>query len=508
MAKKLDPKVAEAVMLKAGLKPLEPYKGSKEPWKSIHIECGEVVRPSYGSVAMGNGGCRNCGNLKSTLATMTPENIAQEIMTEAGLKPLEPFKGVSKKWKCIHLACGEIVYPRLSDIRRTDSRKSSGCVSCGRIKTAELIKVPEEFAKQVMRDAGLEPLEPYVSALSKWKCKCLNCGEIVYPLYNTVQQGNGGCRKCGYINRLDPNKYSIEKAESIMLKVGLQPVEPYLNSNTKWKCKCLKCGKIVTPMLSTVVQDQSGCKYCGSKAAGLQRRTSQEKAQNEMLNGGFMPLTPYEGGHKKWKSECQKCKKISYPTLSNVRNGSSCVYCTNHKIDEEDAVQIMLRANLQPLEAYVDSKTKWKCKCLQCGEIVRPKYNTIQIGGGGCTNCAPVGMNLTISSYLYLITNEKLNAHKVGIGNIQDIKSRDRLVSFRKKGWSTYKVWNFDTGFDAMKIETEVLKTLRKVMNLPIYLSKEDMPGTGGHSETVGSDSISLLQLEKLINKVINGTQN
>jgi len=507
MAKRLDPKVAEEVMLKAGLKPLEPFQGTKVPWKCIHIACGEIVQPSYATVAIGGGGCKKCGNRKSTLASMTPEVDAVAIMLEAGLKPLESFKGVSKKWKCQHLACGEIVYPRLTDIRRTDSRKSSGCISCGRLKTAELIRVPAEFAEQAMRDAGLEPLEPYVSALSKWKSKCLNCKRVVYPMYNTIQQGIGGCRFCGYANRIDPNKYSLDEAEKIMLNVGLQPLEPYLNSSTKWKCKCIKCGKIVTPMLGTVVQDQSGCKHCASKSNGLLRRTTQEDALSEMVKAGYEPLTTYEGNHTKWESKCQKCKKISFPTLSNVRNGSRCVYCTNHKVDEEDAVQVMLLANLHPLEPYIDSKTKWKCKCLRCGEIVRPKYNTIQIGGGGCTNCAPVGMNLTVASYLYLITNEKLNAHKVGIGNIQDIKTRDRLFNFGKKGWKTYRVWNFDTGFNAMEIETQVLKTLRKDMGLPIYLTKEDMPNTGGHSETVGADSVTLIQLEKIINKVIKGLQ-
>ena len=170
MAKKLDPKVAEAVMLKAGLKPLEPYKGSKEPWKSIHIECGEVVRPSYGSVAMGNGGCRNCGNLKSTLATMTPENIAQEIMIEAGLKPLEPFKGVSKKWKCIHLACGEIVYPRYADV----NSGKGGCNPCAKRNSLNYKRIPEKQAVALMLKNNMKPLEPFVDTTKKWKSRCTN----------------------------------------------------------------------------------------------------------------------------------------------------------------------------------------------------------------------------------------------------------------------------------------------------------------------------------------------
>jgi hypothetical protein len=235
----------------------------------------------------------------------------------------------------------------------------------------------------------------------------------------------------------------------------------------------------------------------------LLKRITQENAIFEMNKGGFEPITVYEGTHTKWKSKCATCKKISFPTLSNVTNGSRCVYCTNHRVDEEDAVKVMLGANLLPLEPYKDSKTKWKCKCLRCGEIVKPKYNTVQIGGGGCSNCAPMGMNLTAPSYLYLITNDKLSAHKVGIGNVQDRKSRDRLFGFGKKGWNTHRVWNFDSGFEAMSVETEVLKVLRKVMELPIYLSKKEMPHTGGHSETVGADSITLLQLEKIVNGAI-----
>ena len=35
----------------------------------------------------------------------------------------------------------------------------------------------------------------------------------------------------------------------------------------------------------------------------------------------------------------------------------------------------------------------------------------------------------------------------------------------------------------------------------------QGMPKTEGHSETVDADSISLLQLEKIINKVIKGLQ-
>jgi hypothetical protein len=115
------------------------------------------------------------------------------------------------------------------------------------------------------------------------------------------------------------------------------------------------------------------------------------------------------------------------------------------------------------------------------------------------------GINLENPSYLYLITHVRLGAHKVGIGNHK--KKKDRLGRFQKEGWEAHKVWQTKSGAEALEIEKVVFKILRKDMKLPIYLSKEDMPKTEGQSETVDADSITLLQLEKIINKVIKGLQ-
>ena len=61
MGNKLDPKMAEAVMLKAGLKPLEPYKGADSKWKCTHITCGQIVFPTYSNIKYGFGPCKSCG---------------------------------------------------------------------------------------------------------------------------------------------------------------------------------------------------------------------------------------------------------------------------------------------------------------------------------------------------------------------------------------------------------------------------------------------------------------
>ena len=63
---------------------------------------------------------------------------------------------------------------------------------------SEKLKLSEADANKIMKDAGYIPLEPYTNALTKWKCKHVPCGTVVYPLLNQIQQGSGGCFSCGH----------------------------------------------------------------------------------------------------------------------------------------------------------------------------------------------------------------------------------------------------------------------------------------------------------------------
>jgi hypothetical protein len=360
-------------------------------------------------------------------------------------------------------------------------------------------KLDPKVAEEVMIAAGYMPLEDYKTALNKWKCRHIQCGATVFVKYNSIQQGKGGCLSCGLQKSAESKKFTQEKATAIMLKKNLKPLEPYSGSVNGWMCECLKCGKVVYPALGSVQRAKIGCEYCAG------RKVDAEDAIALMLKGGFRPLEPFTNALANWKSECLKCGKTSSPQYNNVRQGSACTYCSKRKIDENSAVEFMMNADLEPLEPYMGNKVPWKSKCLKCNQIVYPRWNDVQKGHSGCNFCAPKGINLTKPSYLYLITHYQLNAHKVGIGNHK--KVNDRLGRFRKFGWETYRVWEFETGKTALEIEAEIFKILRGDLNLPIYLAFEDMKKTQGHTETVGADSISLSQLERIIEKVVTGFQ-
>ena len=296
---------------------------------------------------------------------------------------------------------------------------------------------------QTMKKAGLNPLEPYKKAQTKWKCLHIKCDRIVYVRYSGIKDGEGGCIPCGYLSRdLGKIKLKEKDTKAVMLKAKLQPLEPYKTTNKKWKCKCLVCGTIVYPTYATVKRTGTACITCGTIRRGIKRRMPEQKA-----------------------------------------------------------VETMLKAKLKPLEPYTNTKTNWKCKCLKCGTVVYPNLGDIVNGDGGCSTCAPFGINMLNPSYLYLITHIEFNAHKIGIGNHK--KRKDRLEKFQKTGWDKYKVWQIKTGKEALRVERAVLKILRKDMKLPMYLSKKDMPKTEGHTETVDADLITLVELEKIINKEI-----
>jgi hypothetical protein len=92
-------------------------------------------------------------------------------------------------------------------------------------------------------------------------------------------------------------------------------------------------------------------------------------------------------------------------------------------------------------------------------------------------------------AFVYLITSEELNAHKIGVSGT-DIQT-DRLKAHRKFGWDLYKRLDVDTGETAFLIEQDVLLWLREDLHLPAYVLKEQMP-QGGFSETFDALEIDL----------------
>jgi formylmethanofuran dehydrogenase subunit E len=397
----------------AGYEPLVEYPGSKIPWKCRHLSCGEIVSPLFNKVQQGGGGCNVCSGKKR----IDPV-LARKKMIAAGMKPMVPFPGKDKKWKCICKSCGKIRYTYYSSIR--DGR--TGCKPCALQKNAILKRIPKDKVFADYRRINLEPIEEYINTGAPLKCKCLKCGNFPSPTYTAVRSGIG-CRYCS------EKLTSPAKARSLAEKAGLYPLEDFVNGQIPWKCKHLKCGEIVFPLFATILKGHSGCVSCNSKTAALKYRFSDEAATAIMIDAGFQPLAQYVNAVSRWKSKCLKCGNIVYPTLANVKNGSGCIYC------------------------------------------------------------ADVGFNLLQPAYFYLMFHPEMGSTKVGIGGKST--RNDRISTHRKYGWELYKSLDLPTGEFAYELEQEILKWLRIDLGFGNFLLPELMP-QGGHTETVDASEIDL----------------
>lgn len=367
------------------------------------------------------------------------------------------------------------------------------------------LKRTHKEAEAIMLKSGLQPLEPYKDSLTKWKCRCSRCDSIVYPRFKDVHSGGEGCWTCGKIKIGNRRRLPEATAIEAMKKVNLEPLEPYKNSASKWKCRCLTCGETIYPRYGDIQKGGYGCQPCGRKRQGLKKRLNEAETIEVMLKAKLEPLEPYKNDDTLWKSKCLICNKIVKIRFRSVQRGSSCKYCGYKKSGisnkRKDAYELAINANMQPLEPYKSLKDPWKCRCMQCNNISSPRLTSLMLGSG-CKYCAESGFNPSIPAYLYMITNQSLNSYKIGIGNPQ-LNYHDRLYKLKRQGWLVHKMWNFDSGNEAWEVEKYSFYVIRKKLKIPIHLTKDLMRKTGGHTETINADSISLLELEKIINRGI-----
>ncbi len=182
-----------------------------------------------------------------------------------------------------------------------------------------------------------------------------------------------------------PARVEEKTAIAVMRRAGLKPLEPYSGNVKPWKSKHLKCGRVVSPSFNSIRRGQGPCKYCAGKAV------YPPDAVEFFLKKGLKPVEPYPGDNKKpWKSIHLACGKEVSPKYAIVARGESigCHYCSDQFVDPDEAYQLFLSKNLQPLVPYPGASKPWKSIHLICGQVIQPRYGHIKSGRKGCPVCA------------------------------------------------------------------------------------------------------------------------
>jgi len=347
--------------------------------------------------------------------------------------------------------------------------------------------IDSKEAANILLKSGFKPLEPYKNSRTKWKCKCIKCKKISYPMLKHVKFYGTKCRYCEgtLVDELDAIRF--------MKKNRFLPLIKYPGSQQPWKSQCLKCHKVSSPRYSHVVQRGHCCKFCAPNS-----KISKKDAFAQFRKQGFTPVGTYSNAKIPVLVICKKCKQKIFKSYSNLMQSTGCVICAGKlPLDKSMAKKFMLDNGFKTLEEFHTVNSPWKSRCITCNKVSSPSYASVK-QGKGCRHCSKLGFKYDRESYLYLIVHKSMGAYKIGIGNIAKKPYWDRIYVHQTQGWRIVKVWHFENGHLPEKIETATLKFIRESLKIKSFLSRRQMR-YAGHSETLDVNLISSAKLLKII---------
>lgn len=113
-----------------------------------------------------------------------------------------------------------------------------------------------DSARRIFLERGLRTIGEFPGSRKDWECECTKCGNQFARKLESVKSGGVACPYCAG-TLTDP-----KKAELLLRKSGLTPLEPFPGTSKKWKSRCDKCGSVNSPIYSNIQKGQGGCRNC------------------------------------------------------------------------------------------------------------------------------------------------------------------------------------------------------------------------------------------------------
>lgn len=501
--RKMDDQEASRIMFENGFEPLEPYPGNQKKWRCKCTTCGNEVKVLRNTVATNGTGCKYCWKQRRGKALRVAETVAIAVMRAAGLEPQDPYVRSGDPWRCIHRECGREVFPSYNTIQQG----GGGCQQCGFLKTAAAIRHDNEFAAEIMRSAGLEPLESYTGSHSKWRCIHLECGEEVSPTFHDVQSGEGGCFRCGTKKRGEASRLNAKDARQFMISKGLDPQEPYELSNKPWACIHIECGSLVHPTYASIQGGQKGCRQCADKLTALRSSYTPEFAIDQARTREYEPLEDYPGAMSHWRCKHIPCGREVSATLNTLMSGKGCCMdcgvasrAEKNRYTAEEAIAVMRKFDLEPLEKFPGYMEKWRCTHIACGREVSTTFWYVKFRESGCKYCSTKGLDYSAEGIVYLLERQDFFSAKVGITTPNS--KTDRIAAHVKEGWQLVSTWKTSTAAEAEVIEDKALEWWREVLDAPISMRQEDMKS--GWTETASLLYVNIEDTANYIDRLVS----
>ncbi len=224
---------------------LSKYKSAKDYVLMKHNKCGYEwnIQPSN---FLSGKRCPECNKGIKLTTEKYKELIKNRIDIEVVDKYINSTTPILHKCK----KCGYVFSASPNSI----ISKNAGCQKCNK----RYRRTHEEYVYELSQiNSNIIVLETFTSTNRKIKHKCLICGYEWYAIPMSLLKGSG-CEKCnGTLLKTDV-EYNYQLG---LINSNVISIEKYIDSKTKIKHKCLKCGKIWYATPSNILSGK-GCPRC------------------------------------------------------------------------------------------------------------------------------------------------------------------------------------------------------------------------------------------------------
>jgi len=189
---------------------------------------------------------------------------------------------------------------------------------------------------------------------------------------------------------------SQDEVEELFLKQGLQVLEPYVNSRTRIKAKCIGCGKVVNPYYRQIWSGQRGCRDCSSSKFRLSESEIVETFQRLNLT----LIDEYRNSKIPVGVKCNLCGSTSKQVVANLRKMKifHCEICDPKKtfirrnrvinpVQLDEIVKEFTERNYSLIGEFKTVHKNVTVRHLTCGTISERSLKSIRQGAGYCKGC-------------------------------------------------------------------------------------------------------------------------
>ena len=196
------------------------------------------------------------------------------------------------------------------------------------------------------------------------------------------------------------NKITLkpEIVEALFKKQGLEVIEPYINSRTRVKARCINCGKIVQPYYRQICAGQKGCKDCFYNSL----RLSKDKVEKILKSFDLDLMGKYVNSQEPFQYRCLYCNTFGKVSLNSLRRKkyfgcSGCLKVPNSPRQQpnyssrntnfNEIREKFYKYGFELLGEFKARSISVSVKHLKCGTNTEMNLKSIKRGAGFCKGC-------------------------------------------------------------------------------------------------------------------------